>query len=310
MRLTGLAGAADNEGTASMFGWNKHENEGRDADDIAFDDEESGETTAPASSDSGNDWFGSENAGDDRTADSTPARREDPAKDSRRGENDYATGTAPAQASDNAAQPADGPTRRIMASANAAEGDVEDDGVADAGDEPDPEPEPASTGAADDRLVSEENAKAPNASAYCCPYILVKADDDAFIPHATNPGDAGFDLVAAEDALIPGNNGRAVIDTGIALAIPRGFAGLVMSRSGMAAKRGLAVLNAPGLIDSGYRDNLKVILINTGHDPQRISRGDRIAQLVIQAVEDPPLLKTDSLPSSERGKNGLGSTGD
>lgn len=293
-----------------MFGWNKHENEGRDADDIAFDDEENGETTAPASRESENDWFGSGNAGDDRTAVGAPARGEDPAQDSGRNENDHTAGTAPAQASDGAAQPADESARRIMESANAAEGDVEDDGVADAGDEPEPEPEPMSTKDDDDDPVMGETTKASTAGAYWCPYILVKADNDAFIPHAMNPGDAGFDLVAAEDVLIPGNNGRAVVDTGIALAIPRGFAGLVLSRSGMAAKRGLAVLNAPGLIDSGYRDNLKVILINTGHDPQRISRGDRIAQLVIQAVEDPPLLKTDSLPSSERGKNGLGSTGD
>ena len=209
------------------------------------------------------------------------------------------------------AKPAEEPASEIMASANAAEGDVEDDGIADADDDPDS----ADSGGADDPTpMNGRRAKGSGIGSGAavdggCPYLMVKADDDALIPKAMNFGDAGFDLAAAEDALIPGNNGRAVIGTGIALAIARGYAGFVLSRSGLAAKNGLAVLNAPGLIDSGYRDELKVILINTGHDAQKIRKGDRIAQLVIQKVEDPILWRTESLPLSERGKNGLGSTG-
>lgn len=142
-----------------------------------------------------------------------------------------------------------------------------------------------------------------------CPYILVKRmSDDAVVPHAMNPGDAGFDLSAAEDVtLAPGR--RSVVDTGIAVCIPRGFAGMVLSRSGLAAEKGIAVLNAPGLIDSGYRDSIQVILINTGDSEFTLKKGDRVAQLVIQSVEDPYLAETNIIPDSERGMNGLGSTG-
>lgn len=142
-----------------------------------------------------------------------------------------------------------------------------------------------------------------------CPYVLVKRTDaDAVIPHSMNPGDAGFDLSSVEDVVIEPGRTR-VVDTGIAVAIPRGFAGFVLSRSGLAAKNGIAVLNAPGLIDSGYRDSIRVILINTGDVAKTLKKGDRVAQLVIQRVEDPGFLETGSLPESERGENGLGSTG-
>ena len=208
--------------------------------------------------------------------------------------------------------------------------ETEDDGFAPASDEPASQPE-QKTGTstetqgvgpqqavdktADDGkpAADEGHAGAGNThQAYdtvdYCPYVLVKADDAAFIPKPMNPGDAGFDLAITQDVTIPGG-GRATVGTGIALAIPRGYAGLVLSRSGLAAKRGIAVLNAPGLIDSGYRDEVKVILINTGNEPQTLNKGNRIAQLIIQKVEDPPLYRTNELPQSERGLNGLGSTG-
>lgn len=128
-------------------------------------------------------------------------------------------------------------------------------------------------------------------------------------PQAQNRGDAGYDLRAAEDAKIePGQ--RALISTGIALAIPEGYAGMVQPRSGLAIKNGITALNSPGLIDSGYRDEIKVILIN--HDPMEtfvINKGDRIAQLVIQKYETVQWDLVDSLEESERSTGGFGSTG-
>ncbi len=128
-------------------------------------------------------------------------------------------------------------------------------------------------------------------------------------PQAQNRGDAGYDLRAAEDAKIePGQ--RALISTGIALAIPEGYAGFVQPRSGLAIKSGITALNSPGLIDSGYRDEIKVILIN--HDPMEtfvINKGDRIAQLVIQKYETVDWNIVENLEDSERGTGGFGSTG-
>ena len=140
--------------------------------------------------------------------------------------------------------------------------------------------------------------------------IAVKRLDPGLpLPRYARAGDAGLDLHAAERAVIePG--ARVVVPTGLAVAIPPGFAGLVLPRSGLALRHGVTELNAPGLIDSGYRGEIKVLLIN--HDPRAtvtIERGERIAQLVVQAVETVELIEVDELSSTERGAGGFGSTG-
>ena len=129
------------------------------------------------------------------------------------------------------------------------------------------------------------------------------------LPRYASPGDAGLDLVAAEDiSLQPGQ--RYAVPTGIAIAIPDGYAGFVHARSGRALKEGLALANAPGLIDSGYRGEIKVIVVNLDQSsPVDIKRGDKVAQLVIQRVETVELLAVEELPDSERGAGGFGSTG-
>jgi dUTP pyrophosphatase len=139
---------------------------------------------------------------------------------------------------------------------------------------------------------------------------VVRLDPDLPLPAYANPGDAGLDLVAREDALLPARGGRALVPTGIAIAIPIGHAGFVQPRSGLALKHGVTCLNTPGLIDAGYRDELKVILVNTDpeHDYQ-VHRGDRIAQLVLQRVEHAAFVEVDDLGPSPRGTGGFGSTG-
>ena len=128
------------------------------------------------------------------------------------------------------------------------------------------------------------------------------------LPVHARPGDAGLDLRAAEGArLEPGE--RRLVPTGLAVAIPPGHAGLVLPRSGLAMQNGVTVLNAPGLIDSGYRGELKVLLINHGAEPVDLARGERIAQLVVQPVAEVKLVEIDRLPESERGMGGFGSTG-
>ena len=129
------------------------------------------------------------------------------------------------------------------------------------------------------------------------------------LPSRAHAGDAGLDLAAAEDALLaPG--GRVAVATGWAVAIPEGMAGLVVPRSGNALRHGLTVANAPGLIDSGYRGELKVILVNLGDEPFAITAGDRIAQLVITPVALGAAVEVDALPESDgRGEGGFGSTG-
>lgn len=130
------------------------------------------------------------------------------------------------------------------------------------------------------------------------------------MPSYATDGDAGADLVAAENVTLSPGGGRALVATGAAIAIPPGFAGLIQPRSGLAYKHGVTVLNTPGLIDSGYRGELKVLLINTDPEiPFDVVRGDRIAQLVIQRVEHVQFIEVDELPSSERGEGGFGSTG-
>ena len=128
-------------------------------------------------------------------------------------------------------------------------------------------------------------------------------------PAYAHPGDAGADLVTGVDvALAPGE--RALVPTGVAIALPEGYVALVHPRSGLAARHGLSIVNTPGTIDAGYRGEIKVLLIN--HDPHeeiRLRRGDRIAQLVIQRVETVRFVEVDSLPASVRGEGGYGSTG-
>jgi dUTP diphosphatase len=132
--------------------------------------------------------------------------------------------------------------------------------------------------------------------------------DDAVIPRQAYSGDAGLDLSAAErHELGPGE--RAVVGTGLAVEIPEGYAGFVQPRSGLAADHGITVLNTPGLIDSGYRGELKVILLNTDRAAGFVVEpGMRIAQLVIQAVEEVELVEADELAASERGPRGHGSS--
>ena len=138
---------------------------------------------------------------------------------------------------------------------------------------------------------------------------VTRLDPDLPLPSYARPSDAGLDLLAAEALeLKPGE--RAAIPTGIAVAIPTGYAGFVHPRSGRALKEGLTVANAPGTIDAGYRGEIKVIVVNLDlNDPIHIARGEKIAQLVIQAVETAELAEVEELPESERGAGGFGSTG-
>jgi dUTP pyrophosphatase len=137
---------------------------------------------------------------------------------------------------------------------------------------------------------------------------LKRLDPSIALPSYAREDDAGLDLRAAHDVVLePG--GRALVGTGLAVAIPVGFAGLVLPRSGLALSQGVTVLNAPGLVDAGYRGELKVLLINHGAAPVAVRRGDRIAQLVIQRVERAEPIEVVELPASQRGAGGFGSTG-
>jgi len=133
--------------------------------------------------------------------------------------------------------------------------------------------------------------------------------DDAVVPERAYPGDAGLDLAACErHELGPGE--RAVVGTGLAVAIPEGYAGFVQPRSGLADRHGISIVNSPGLIDSGYRGELKVILINTDQgEPFVVEPGMRIAQLVVLAVPELELVELEALPTTERGVRGHGSSG-
>lgn len=139
--------------------------------------------------------------------------------------------------------------------------------------------------------------------------LVHRVDAGARLPERAHPGDAGLDLFASSEvALAPGE--RAVVATGIAVAIPPGYAGFVQPRSGAAARHGLGLVNSPGLIDSGYRGELKVILINLDRrETIRIGRGDKIAQLVVLPVPEVAVREVNGLPESERGRRGFGSSG-
>ena len=139
---------------------------------------------------------------------------------------------------------------------------------------------------------------------------VLRLDPDLPLPSYAHLGDAGADLVAREPAELAPGGGRALVPTGIAIAIPEGWAGFVQPRSGLALKHGVTTLNTPGLTDCGYRDELKVILVNTDPTtPYKVERGDRIAQLVLQRVESATFTEVEQLPPSSRDTGGFGSTG-
>ncbi|QCB95316.1 dUTP diphosphatase [Cellulomonas shaoxiangyii] len=141
------------------------------------------------------------------------------------------------------------------------------------------------------------------------PVLLRRLDPDLPAPAYAHPGDAGADLVAREDVVLP-PLGRHTVPTGVAIALPEGYAAFVHPRSGLASRHGLTVLNAPGTVDAGYRGEIAVTLHNT--DPAHaveLRRGDRIAQLVVQRVERAEFVEVDDLPASVRGTGGFGSSG-
>lgn len=155
--------------------------------------------------------------------------------------------------------------------------------------------------------MNEQTPKRPAATDL--EVALLRLDPGVPVPAYAHPGDAGADLVTTvEVELLPGE--RALVPTGIAVALPEGYVALVHPRSGLAAKFGVSIVNAPGTVDAGYRGEIKVLLINL--DPRetvRLSRGDRIAQLVIQRFERAAFVEVDALPESVRGAGGYGSTG-
>jgi len=139
--------------------------------------------------------------------------------------------------------------------------------------------------------------------------LISRLDPDVALPSYAHPGDAGADLVTTSDVRIaPGE--RVVVGTGIAIALPAGYAGFVHPRSGLAARTGLSIVNAPGTIDSGYRGEIRVCLVNLDSEkPIVLRRGDRIAQLVVQRVERADFVEVEQLDETVRGAGGYGSTG-
>jgi dUTP pyrophosphatase len=138
---------------------------------------------------------------------------------------------------------------------------------------------------------------------------VVRLDPDLPLPAGARPGDAGIDLLARVDVVVAAGGGRALVPTGIAVAIPVGYAGFVLPRSGLALRHGVTLVNTPGLIDAGYRDELQVLMINT--DPEssyEVHRGDRVAQLVVQRIEACRLVEVGALDGAGRG-GGFGHTG-
>ena len=141
------------------------------------------------------------------------------------------------------------------------------------------------------------------------PTVLIRRLDPGLpLPERARPGDAGVDLRAATSVnLRPGE--RATVGTGVAVAIPEGYAGLVAPRSGLAQRHGLGIVNAPGVVDSGYRGEIRVILVNLGAEAIAIGRGERIGQLLVVPVGAGEFVEVEELPPSERGEGGFGSTG-
>jgi dUTP pyrophosphatase len=139
--------------------------------------------------------------------------------------------------------------------------------------------------------------------------LIRRVDPEAAVPSYAHPGDAGADLATTVDVrLAPGE--RVLVPTGVSIALPAGYVALVHPRSGLAAAHGLAIVNAPGTVDAGYRGEIKVLLVNLDpSEPVTLSSGDRVAQLVIQRVEQARFVEVDTLPGSGRGAGGYGSTG-
>lgn len=135
-----------------------------------------------------------------------------------------------------------------------------------------------------------------------------RLDPDVPLPSYAHDGDAGLDLCAAEDVVLAPMQ-RSAVATGLAIAVPAGWVGLVHPRSGLALRQGLTVANAPGTVDAGYRGELRVILVNLGEDAVTIARGDRVAQLVLQEVGVAEVVEVDDLDDTTRGHGGFGSTG-
>ena len=141
------------------------------------------------------------------------------------------------------------------------------------------------------------------------PVEIVRLDPDLPLPTYAHPGDAGLDLVAREDAVIPRSGGRVLVPTGIGVAIPDGWVGYVMPRSGLALRHGVTLVNSPGVIDAGYRGEIKVVLLNTDqHDSYQVHRGDRIAQLVVSPVAAVTWEVVDDFDGEHRG-GGFGHSG-
>jgi len=137
-----------------------------------------------------------------------------------------------------------------------------------------------------------------------------RLDPDVKLPARQHPGDAGYDLCSRVDVRLDAAGGRCLVPTGIAVAIPEGYAGFVQPRSGLAFRHGVTCLNTPGLIDAGFRDEVSVLLVNLDpHEPFDVHRGDRIAQLVIQRVVDVVWEEVELLDDTARGVGGWGSTG-
>ncbi|WP_210481297.1 dUTP diphosphatase [Naasia sp. SYSU D00948] len=136
--------------------------------------------------------------------------------------------------------------------------------------------------------------------------VLITGDR---IPAYAHPGDAGADLVSAEEVVL-GPGERATVGTGVAIALPEGYAAFVVPRSGLAARHGITIVNSPGTVDAGYRGEIRVTLLNTDRsEPYRISPGDRIAQIIVMPVPPVRFVPVDALPGSARGTGGFGSTG-
>ncbi len=159
-------------------------------------------------------------------------------------------------------------------------------------------------------MVSLRSATVPpSTDPHAVPIDIVRLDRELPIPSYAHEGDAGLDLVARESMAVAAGGGRALMPTGISIAIPVGWCGLVMPRSGLALRHGISIVNAPGLIDAAYRGEIKVVLLNT--DPEldyEITRGDRVAQLVIQRVEHVLWNEVDELDGVDRG-GGFGHSG-
>lgn len=147
-----------------------------------------------------------------------------------------------------------------------------------------------------------------NCSMTNAPIVDIEVLEGGSVPKYATAGDAGADLVSVEDVRIPAHQ-RVLVKTGIKIALPEGYVGLVHPRSGLALKHGITVLNAPGTIDAGYRGEIGVILLNTGSIDFEVKSGDRIAQLVVQKVEAAQFNVVDALTETDRGEGGFGSTG-